>query len=131
MNFIVGRHGGADLRVIAECVNTYLARGFVLNVVPVDLFVPTMLGLCREVSCDRFEYRYADKVQRNDRQLCPPGFERAFRHLTRLQKMQTSGYNRVAGVGLPARDKSEFEGGRNNEYRENREEWYHLRSCSQ
>lgn len=25
-----------------------------LNVVPVDLFVPTMLGLCREVSCDRF-----------------------------------------------------------------------------
>ena len=54
MNFIVGRHGGADPRVIAECVNTYLARGFVLNVVPVDLFVPTMLGLCREVSCDRF-----------------------------------------------------------------------------
>ena len=54
MNFIVGRHGVADPRVIAECVNTYLARGFVLNVVPVDLFVPTMLGLCREVSCDRF-----------------------------------------------------------------------------
>ena len=47
MNFIVGRLGGAAPRVIAECVNTYLARGFVLNVVPVDLFVPTMLGLCR------------------------------------------------------------------------------------
>ena len=110
MNFIVGRHGGADPRVIAECVNTYLARGFVLNVVPVDL---------RPFGKMYFEYRYADKVQRNDRQLCPPGFERAFRHLTRLQKMQTSGYNRAAGVGLPARDKSEFEGGRNNEYREN------------
>ena len=54
MNFIVGRHDGADPRVIAECVNTYLARGFVLYVVRVYLFVPTMLGLCREVSCDRF-----------------------------------------------------------------------------
>ena len=47
MNFIVGHHGGADPQAIAECVNTYLARGLVLNVVPVDLFVPTMLGLCR------------------------------------------------------------------------------------
>ena len=82
-------------RVIAECVNTYLARGFVLNVVPVDLFVPTKLGLCREVSCDRFAKYILNTA------------------------MQTSGYNRAAGVGLPARDKSEFEGGRNNEYREN------------
>ena len=53
MNFIVGRHGGADpcdrrMREYVSC------EGFVLNVVPVDLFVPTMLGLCREVSCDRF-----------------------------------------------------------------------------
>ena len=89
-------------------------------------FIP-LVAPCKPL----LEYRYADKVQRNDRQLCPPGFERAFRHLTRLQKTQTSGYNRAAGVGLPARDKSEFEGGRNNEYRENREERYHLRSCSQ
>ena len=64
MNFIVGRHGGADPRVIAECVNTYLARGFVLKVVPVDLFVPTMLGLCREVSCGRFaKYIWDTAVQ--------------------------------------------------------------------
>ena len=118
MNFIVGRHGGADPRVIAECVNTYLARGFVLNVCANHAGAMPR-GQLRPFRKMYFEYRYADKVQRNDRQLCPPGFERAFRHLTRLQKMQTSGYNRAAGVGLPARDKSEFEGGRNNEYREN------------
>ena len=54
MNFIVGRHGGANPRVIAECVNSYLKKGFVLNVVPVDMFVPTLLGVCQEVNCDRF-----------------------------------------------------------------------------
>lgn len=54
MNFIVGRHGGADSQVIAECVNSYLKKGFVLNVVPVDIFVPTLLGVCRKVNCDRF-----------------------------------------------------------------------------
>ncbi len=54
MNFIVGRHGGADPRLIAECVNSYLQRGFVLNVVPVDMFVPTLLGVCQNVDCDRF-----------------------------------------------------------------------------
>lgn len=124
MNFIVGRHGGADPRVIAECVNTYLARGFVLNVVPVDLFVPTMLGLCREVSCDRFAKYILNTAMQTKFKETTVNYvlrvlERAFRHLTCLQKMQTSGYNRAAGVGLPARDKSEFEGGRNNEYREN------------
>lgn len=54
MNFIVGRHGGADPRVVAECVDSYLEKGFVLNVVPVDIFVPTLLGVCHEVNCDRF-----------------------------------------------------------------------------
>lgn len=54
MNFIVGRHGGSDPRVITECVNAYLERGFVLNVVPVDMFAPTLLGVCHEVDCDRF-----------------------------------------------------------------------------
>lgn len=54
MNFIVGRHGGADPDVISDCVNTYLERGFVLNVIPVDLFVPTLLGVCQNVDCDRF-----------------------------------------------------------------------------
>lgn len=54
MNFIVGRHGGADPRVIAECMSSYLERGFVLNVVPVDMFVPTLLGVCQQVDCDRF-----------------------------------------------------------------------------
>ena len=54
MNFIVGRHGGADSDVIAECIGSYLERGFVLNVVPVDMFVPTLLGVCRKVDCDRF-----------------------------------------------------------------------------
>ena len=54
MNFIVGRHGGANPRVIAECVNSYLERGFILNVVPIDMFVPTLLGVCRTIDCDRF-----------------------------------------------------------------------------
>lgn len=54
MNFIIGRHGGADPDVVSECVGMYLERGFVLNVIPVDMFVPTLLGVCQNVDCDRF-----------------------------------------------------------------------------
>lgn len=54
MNFIVGRHGGADSRVIADCTALYLDKGFILNVVPIDIFVPTILGVCQNIDCDRF-----------------------------------------------------------------------------
>ena len=54
MNFIVGRHGGADAQTVANCVADYLARGFVLNVISVDMFVPTLLGVCENIDCDRF-----------------------------------------------------------------------------
>lgn len=124
MNFIVGRHGGADppcdrrMREYVSCEGL-CAECCTGGSVCANQAGAMPRGQLRPFRKIYFEYRYADKVQRNDRQLCPPGFERAFRHLTRLQKMQTSGYNRAAGVGLPARDKSEFEGGRNNEYREN------------
>lgn len=54
MNFIIGRHGEADPRVIRKCIASYLERGFVLNVIPIDMFAPTLLGVCQSVDCDRF-----------------------------------------------------------------------------
>lgn len=45
MHFIVGRHGGCNNDEIHRCISEYLSKGFVINVVPVDFFVPTLLGL--------------------------------------------------------------------------------------
>lgn len=41
-------------RNVSVCVGMYLERGFVLNVIPVDMFVPTLLGVCQNIDCDRF-----------------------------------------------------------------------------
>lgn len=54
MNFIIGRHGDANPQTISACISSYLERGFVLNVIPVDMFVPTLIGVCPQIDCDRF-----------------------------------------------------------------------------
>jgi hypothetical protein len=54
LNFIVGRHGGADERQVGQCVAEYLANGFVINIVPVDYFVLTLFGLIEHVDIDRY-----------------------------------------------------------------------------
>lgn len=91
MNFLVGRHDGrrppCDRRMreyvsceglCAECCTGGSVCANHAGAMP--------RGQLRPFRKMYFEYRYADKVQRNDRQLCPPDFERAFRHLTRLQR---------------------------------------------
>lgn len=45
MHFIVGRHGGCNNDEIHQCVSEYLSKGFIINVVPVDFFVLTLIGL--------------------------------------------------------------------------------------
>ena len=54
MNFIVGRRGSYDTNEIHRCVSEYLSKGFVINIVPVDYFVLTMLKLIENVSVDRY-----------------------------------------------------------------------------
>ena len=54
MHFIVGRHGGYDKYQIDKCVSEYLARGIVINVVPVDYFVLTLLSLIDYVDVDHY-----------------------------------------------------------------------------
>ena len=45
MHFIVGRSVYYDERIIKPCINEYLTKGFLINVVPVDFFVNTLLSL--------------------------------------------------------------------------------------
>jgi hypothetical protein len=54
MHFIVGRHSGYDHTLINECISDYLAKGFVINVVPVDCFVLTLLNLIENTDVDRY-----------------------------------------------------------------------------
>ena len=54
MNFIFGRHGGCDPKIARAVTGSYLDRGFVLNIIPVDAFVWTMLPLIRNISCEHY-----------------------------------------------------------------------------
>lgn len=56
MNFVIGRHGGCAKEEIHRCVSEYLSKGFIINVVPVDFFVLTLLGLIGDgnVEIDHF-----------------------------------------------------------------------------
>ena len=55
MHFIVGRHGGCNKDEIRQCVSEYLSKGFIINVVPVDLFVLTLIGLIGgDIDIDHF-----------------------------------------------------------------------------
>lgn len=45
MHFVVGRHGGYNSDEIRQCVSEHLSKGFIINVVPVDFFVLTLIGL--------------------------------------------------------------------------------------
>lgn len=56
INFIIGRHGSSGSWDYSQCVNEYLSKGFVLNIVPVDCVVLTLLGLIDDtnISVDRF-----------------------------------------------------------------------------
>jgi len=54
LHFIVGRHGRYDSSLINDCVLEYLSKGFVVNVVPVDYFVLTLLNLTENANVDRY-----------------------------------------------------------------------------
>ena len=54
MHFIVGRHCKYDHVLIRECVSEYLSKGFVINIVPVDCFVLTLINLIEKVNIDSF-----------------------------------------------------------------------------
>ena len=52
MNFIVGRHGSYNSTEIRQCVSEYMMKDFVINVVPVDSVVLTLLGLIGDENVD-------------------------------------------------------------------------------
>lgn len=55
MHFIIGRHGGCNSNEIRQCVSEYLSKGFIINVVPVDFFVLTLIGLIGgDIDIDHF-----------------------------------------------------------------------------
>lgn len=54
MNFIFGRHGGCSPEVARAVTATYLRKGFLLNIIHVDVFVKTMLPLIQNVDCEKF-----------------------------------------------------------------------------
>lgn len=54
MHFIVGRHIFYDRNLIQPCVKEYLANGFLINVVPVDYFILTLLSLIENIDVDRY-----------------------------------------------------------------------------
>ncbi len=54
INFVIGRHGGCSEKVIVSTIRKYLAQGFVINVVPVDFFVLTILSLIKSVNVESY-----------------------------------------------------------------------------
>jgi len=64
MNFIFGRHGGCDPKVARSVTGNYLKRGFILNIIPVDAFVQTLLPLIRNVNCEHY-LKYILKAARD------------------------------------------------------------------
>lgn len=52
INFIVGRHSGYNRDEIHRCVSEYLSKSFIINVVPVDYIVLTLLGLIGDDNID-------------------------------------------------------------------------------
>lgn len=54
MNFIFGRHGTCPPDVVRSVTMDYLKKGFILNIIHVDLFIKTMLPLIRNVDCEKF-----------------------------------------------------------------------------
>jgi hypothetical protein len=54
MYFIVGRHGRYDSKQIQSCVSEYVDAGFLINVVPVDYFVLTLLSLIADIDTDHY-----------------------------------------------------------------------------
>lgn len=54
MHFIVGRHIFYDRNQIQPCVKEYLANSFLINVVPVDYFILTLLSLIEDIDVDRY-----------------------------------------------------------------------------
>ncbi len=54
MNFIVGRHGGCSSSVARDITAAYFRKGFLLNIVPVDRFVLTMLPLIPCIDAEAF-----------------------------------------------------------------------------
>ncbi|GHV05342.1 hypothetical protein FACS1894217_02060 [Clostridia bacterium] len=54
MHFIAGRSVYYDPRQIKSCLREYQAKGFLINVIPVDNFVPTLLSLIEDVDVDHY-----------------------------------------------------------------------------
>lgn len=52
MNFIIGRHGSNGNWDYSQCVTEYLSKGFVLNIIPVDYAVLTLIGLIADENLD-------------------------------------------------------------------------------
>ena len=54
MNFIVGRHGGCDRDVVIRVTRSYMERGFLLNIIPVDSFVRSILTIIDGLDSEAF-----------------------------------------------------------------------------
>ena len=54
MNFIFGRHGGCSPDVARSVTASYMQKGFLLNIIHIDLFIKTMLPLIQNVDCEKF-----------------------------------------------------------------------------
>lgn len=54
MHFIVGRSIYYDPKQINSCINEYLDKGFLINVIPVDYFISTLLSLIEDVDVDHY-----------------------------------------------------------------------------
>ncbi|GFH42322.1 hypothetical protein Hs30E_08730 [Lactococcus hodotermopsidis] len=54
MHFIAGRSVYYDPNKIKPCLREYQVKGFLINVIPVDYFVPTLLSLIEDVDVDHY-----------------------------------------------------------------------------
>ena len=54
INFVIGRHGGCPQKLIVSTIRKYLAKGFVINVIPVDFFVLTILSMINTINIEYF-----------------------------------------------------------------------------
>ena len=54
MHFIIGRSVVYDQDQIKNCIAEYLSMNFMINVIPVDFFVETLIGLIDSVDTEHF-----------------------------------------------------------------------------
>lgn len=54
INFVIGRHGGCSQKVIVSTIRKYLEKGFVINVIPVDFFVLSILSMIKTINVEQY-----------------------------------------------------------------------------